>query len=425
MRKYGYEGRALSKGLFVLCWSILATESCSVDCQHGNSNGGSGGASASGGGGGKVPSSAGASGGGDVGGADSSVAGAAGSGEGGTNGGDTSLGSGGVPEAGGAAGQPGEASAGEAGAGGASAECTPSATRSCLDGGALGACAAGKQTCTTSVTWGPCSIVPSAADTCEQGNDANCNGALNEGCPCLKGATRSCADAGLVGKCANGTQTCTDKGAWGACSITPASEDTCEKGNNDNCSGAANEGCSCILGTPRACGACQDGTQTCSNGKTGQYTTCAGAVLVPTTYYRDADGDGFGSAASTTVCTSTPPTGYTDQTGDCCDDGGNLTLAAKIHPGQTEWFQAAANLCGVTWDYDCSKKVDLKQTEIQSGCAVGTTAPTCATALAPLSETTCGTSLSVYICYSYTPGGPGAVPQCAQTGNSGGMQGCH
>lgn len=163
--------------------------------------------------------------------------------------------------------------------------------------------------------WGLCSIQPKAADTCAQGNDESCNGVLNEGCPCLQGATRSCADAGLVGNCASGMQTCSAQGTWGACSIQPAAEDTCVQGNNDNCSGPPNEGCACITGvTTRPCGACNDGTQLCTNGKTNQFGTCTGAVLTPTTYYRDADADGFGSSATTTVCSSTKPPGYSDQT---------------------------------------------------------------------------------------------------------------
>lgn len=359
-------------------------------------------------------------------GADSAEAGAR------ANGGNDSAGAGGVSSGfgGASAGAPttggtvtSAGSAGLGGEGGTSSQCAPLETRSCREGGALGACAAGQQLCTTQGTWGPCNIMPAAADTCESGNDANCNGSINDGCPCLKGATRSCADGGYVGKCATGTQTCGETGSWGTCSIAPAAQDSCDPGNNDNCAGPANEGCACIVGTARACGACEDGTQTCINGKTGQYSACTGAVLTPTTWYRDADGDGYGSAVTTTVCSATKPAGYTDKTGDCCDDGGNLTLAAKIHPGQMDWFQSPANICGLTWDYDCSNKHELQVTQVLNGCASGVLPPNCSSVVVPLTDKTCGTTISTAGCAEIPT--PPSGTMCGQAPSNGGPQGCH
>ncbi|MFZ5891770.1 MAG: hypothetical protein ACOY0T_12005 [Myxococcota bacterium] len=176
-------------------------------------------------------------------------------------------------------------------------------------------------------------------------------------------------------------------------------------------------------GETRACGACLDGTQTCINGRTGQYSACIGAVLFPTTWYRDADGDGFGSAATTTVCSSMRPVGYTDQRGDCCDDGGNLTLAAQIHPGQTEFFQDAANLCGIKWDYDCSGKVELWVPDVYAGCVSGATPPNCASVVQKLTDASCGTIVGGSSC-AEVPNPPGPNVCNAQTSN-GGSQRCH
>jgi hypothetical protein len=76
--------------------------------------------------------------------------------------------------------------------------------------------------------------------------------------------------------------------------------------------------------------------------------------------YRDRDGDGFGTDAETTGrCDGTVPAGYSSIGGDCCDDGGNLSLAAQIHPNQTEYFDAPANICGIAWDYDCNGQTDF------------------------------------------------------------------
>lgn len=384
-----------------LSTGLLLAASCSVERQHSANQGGSAGLAGHGGSNGAPRGGAGGSagrtmGGGQNGGESGGPFTAGAAGDISTSGGSAGMSAGGVSSGGaiGGGGVPDEGgAAGAGGSGGAPSECQPDQTRSCSEDGARGACAKGTETCTALGTWGPCSIQPKSADTCAQGNDDNCNGAVNEGCPCVQGATRSCADAGLVGKCATGTQTCTDKGTWAACSIQPAAEDTCVQGNNDNCSGPPNEGCSCINGvTTRPCGACNDGTQTCTNGKTNQFGTCTGAVLTPTTYYRDADGDGFGSSATTTVCGSTKPAGYSDQTGDCCDDGGNLTLAAKIHPGQTEFFDTAANICGITWNYDCSANGSIETSPASrgTGCQSGTSAPTCATNVVAFTEANCG-----------------------------------
>lgn len=189
----------------------------------------------------------------------------------------------------------------------------------------------------------------------------------------------------------------------------------------NDCTSSQQSGCVCIVGTTRSCGPCSDGVQACVNGKTGEYTACSGAVLTPSTWYRDADGDGYGSAVTTTVCTGKQPTGYTDKTGDCCDDGGNLTLAAQIHPGQTAWFENAANLCGVTWDYNCSGGHELRTANATAGCASSATPPSCETALKQLTDATCGTSVSQTTCYAR---GTADDLICTATGNSS-IQGCH
>src|SRR5450432_3416582 len=158
---------------------------------------------------------------------------------------------------GGASAGEGGAAAGESGAAGAptcpGCVCTAGEQRSCADGGALGSCAAGMQTCGTDRVWGDCSVKAKAKDNCVLGNDDNCNGTANEGCPCNSGAVRTCAAAGALGSCAAGQQACTTDGTWGACSIKPAAKDTCTAANDDTCNGTPNEGCTCILGATRTC----------------------------------------------------------------------------------------------------------------------------------------------------------------------------
>lgn len=188
-----------------------------------------------------------------------------------------------------------------------------------------------------------------------------------------------------------------------------------------NCSSPSESGCLCILGTTRPCGACEDGDQTCVNGRTGEYSKCVGAVRMPSTWYRDADGDGYGSAVTTTTCSNSRPPGYTDRTGDCCDDGGDIGLAAQIHPGQQSWFETPANLCGIIWDYDCSGQHELLTEQAEAGCVKGATPPACETTYVRLRDDTCGTLLDLSFCYELATMSSSA---CRTTG-TGSMQKCH
>lgn len=75
--------------------------------------------------------------------------------------------------------------------------------------------------------------------------------------------------------------------------------------------------------------------------------------------YRDRDGDLYGDESEVTGrCDGSIPVGYAALSGDCCDDGGVLELAASIHPGQEAFFDEPALICGIAWDYDCSGKVE-------------------------------------------------------------------
>lgn len=83
-------------------------------------------------------------------------------------------------------------------------------------------------------------------------------------------------------------------------------------------------------------------------GQTTSTTTSAGGAggagpCTPTTWYQDADGDGYGTPMSTLV-TCTQPAGYVAETGDCNDAIG------AANPGGTE----ACN--GI--DDDCNGSVD-------------------------------------------------------------------
>lgn len=131
--------------------------------------------------------------------------------------------------------------------------------------------------------------------------------------------------------------------------------------------------------------------------------------------YRDKDGDGYGTNDDVTGrCDGTIPAGYTAFGGDCCDDGGNLELAALIHPGQTEYFDSPANICGIAWDYDCNGNADPSPHEIPTGgCAAPDGPPPCSYAgYIAMTEDDCGNSRGLTICQESNntcKNGPGAT----------------
>ena len=58
------------------------------------------------------------------------------------------------------------------------------------------------------------------------------------------------------------------------------------------------------------------------------------AVHAPILYYLDADKDGYGNAAKTTsACSSTPPSGYVKDNTDCNDNDKN------VHSSQTYYLE--------------------------------------------------------------------------------------
>jgi len=224
-------------------------------------------------------------------------------------------------------------------------ECSIGDVRRCSEGGYAGPCAGGLQTCNLNGTWSTrCSIMPRAQDTCEPGNDDDCDGIPNGGCSCTAGETRSCVEDGYGGPCAEGVQTCSPDGAWGDCSIAPRERDGCAWGNNDDCRGAPNEGCLCIEDvTTRECGMCGDGVQTCIDGFTGQYGRCEGGTT-QNVYFQDLDGDGFGSDITIQVC-GEPHLAFSPVGGDCDDSN------SDAFPGQEEYFIEPRS--DGTHDYDC------------------------------------------------------------------------
>jgi hypothetical protein len=182
---------------------------------------------------------------------------------------------------------------GAAGTGGAPAECAVGATRKCSEGGALGNCGKGQQSCVAG-KWGACDVVKAAADSCAvKGDDANCNGLANDTCPCVTGDTQACGPA-MVGICKPGTAMCAN-GSWGNCvGAVIASTRDCTSAADNDCDGRPDNTidltCACTPNMMRACdthpgkdgvGPCKAGSQTCvlaANKASSSWSGCTGAV---------------------------------------------------------------------------------------------------------------------------------------------------
>ncbi|WP_231511847.1 putative metal-binding motif-containing protein [Chondromyces apiculatus] len=230
------------------------------------------------------------------------------------------------------------------------------------DTGQQGICALGAGVCQEGILVCVRSHQPSP-ESCD-GLDNDCDGVVDEDNP---GGTVSCALTGEVGACAEGVTYCTHGEIECAPLYLPGPE-TCDGMDND-CNGVVDEGVKSTFyrdadgdsyGNPalpaQACSApagyvanandCNDSNAGIKPGATeicdGVDNNCANGTNdeVRNTYYRDADGDGYGVASPTTHACS-KPAGYAQQAGDCNDNN------SSVYPNRAE-------VCGDGTDNNCN-----------------------------------------------------------------------
>ncbi|MBK8775130.1 MAG: putative metal-binding motif-containing protein [Chitinophagaceae bacterium] len=214
-------------------------------------------------------------------------------------------------------------------------------------------------------------VYPGATEVCD-GLDNDCDGQIDEG---VKTTFYADADGDGYGNAANTTMACTAPIGFvtnsGDCddinpAINPGATEVCD-GLDNNCDGQIDEGvkttfyadadgdgygnaanttmaCTAPIGFVTNSGDCDDSNPAINPGATevcdGLDNDCDGQIDegVKTTFYADADGDGYGNAANTTMA-CTAPIGFVTNSGDCDD------INPAINPGATEVCDGLDNDC--------------------------------------------------------------------------------
>lgn len=256
-------------------------------------------------------------------------------------------------------------------------------------------------------------VSPGTTEICN-GMDDNCNGSTDEGVvpTCYQNL-----DGDLFGTSAVTLSSCTCPSGFvtqaGDCNDTPGVGANIHPGATEQCDGYDNN-CNGLLdypgedddgdsyadaalctGAPNATD-CNDANMNVNPGRTevtgnGVDDNCNGQE----TCYVNADGDGYGAAAtvSTTDIGCLAGMQHSLQTGDCCDSDN------RAFPGQTMYFTSARAVCG-GYDFNCVNGDERAPVSNPTTISTGT----CTNALG---STCAGSTL--------TPGWAGAAPTaCGQ-----------
>lgn len=191
-----------------------------------------------------------------------------------------------------------------------------------------------------------------SAEVCANGGpalDEDCDGRVDEGCPCESGSTQTCyggpREAIGQGPCGPGTQVCSG-GVMGPCSEQnlPASETCANEGRDDDCNGVVDDvqglGTACTDTTAR--GECRNGTLQCVPGNS--VPACVGGA--PTGELCDAvDQDCDGNPVNGFDLNSNSRCGACDVAcadGEVCCDG--ECMASEV----LQQSELHCGACGIT-----------------------------------------------------------------------------
>ncbi len=162
-------------------------------------------------------------------------------------------------------------------------------------------CKAGLRSCVLSADklssdWGACTgaVAPAAKDSCAvAGDDSNCDGTPNGGCPCVEGETVDCGPSATVGLCKVGKSTCHNNQLGACVGAVLAAPRNCGSSEDNDCDGTPDNesaACTCVVNDTKVCGehpgldgngACHAGVQTCelaNGGTSSAFGACLDSV---------------------------------------------------------------------------------------------------------------------------------------------------